>query len=321
MKNAWKFILEVMIVNKNDLIKFYMKLRSKKFILALPIHCLILSYQTLFGQRISEYVNAYVGQNGEGYSQPLLDLFTSGLNTGLWNTTPRDSGFQFRIGVTGMIAIPSNNQQTFTGITEAPFAPEQTATVPTIVGEIESVTVIGNNGTACIFPGGFNLSLLPTAVPEISIGSVLGTSIHARFLGFEIEKDFGDYRHWGIGVQHSLSQYFKKMPFLFHLGYYYQSLQIGQEVGSNFHIISLQAAKAGTLGYYYLQIAYHHAKMDLDFEYEDDDTLEIVNIDLENDFPFHLEIGGELKAWIFRLRGAIRPIPPIGASIGLNFAF
>ena len=113
------------------------------------------------GQELSKYLGSYNNANASGYLQPIVDLSASALNTGQWSSSPLDSGFHLRVGLSFSAAMPFDAQRSFTGSTEAPFTPEQTADVPTIIGDVENVTVSGVNGTAYVFPGGFNAKVLP----------------------------------------------------------------------------------------------------------------------------------------------------------------
>ena len=124
----------------------------------------VLLAQVVSGQELSKYLGSYNNTNASGYLQPLVDLSASALNTGQWSSSPLDSGFHLRVGLSFSAAMPFDAQRSFTGSTEAPFTPEQTADVPTIIGDVENVTVSGVNGTAYVFPGGFNAKYFPIAV-------------------------------------------------------------------------------------------------------------------------------------------------------------
>ncbi|HKK88605.1 MAG TPA: DUF6588 family protein [Saprospiraceae bacterium] len=274
----------------------------------------------LRAQELQNFIGAYDNDNAQGYLQPVGDLLSSALFTGVWNTTPGDSGFHIGIGLSVSAAYVVENQRTFTGMTQFPFTPEQSAEAPTIVGATENVTVEGVNGTGYVFPGGFHLSYLPIVVPEISIGSFYGTDIHFRFLGFELGDDFGKFRQLGIGVQHKLTQYFDFWSDVY-AGYYYQSLDIGDEVSGQFHQISVRAEKSADRGRYYLMAAYQPFNINFTYDEDDDEINDPVSVDLTADYPIHVELGGELKLSFFRLRAGVRATPPFGINGGINFVF
>ena len=282
--------------------------------------CCLIGTTKLCAQELSKYLGSYNNANASGYLQPLGDLISSSLQTGVWNSTPLDSGFHFRIGLWAGAAVPTEAMKTFMATTEAPFTPEQTSTAPTIIGDVDNVTVSGENGLAFVFPGGFNATYLPLASPEIAIGSFFGTDLHGRFLGFELGDDFGSYSQWGIGVQHKLTQYFPFWSDLI-IGYYHQSLSIGEEVEGQYHNISIRGERSSESGRYYLQFAYQPSELNFFYQHGSEDQPEVVDVTIEPDLAYNLEIGGELNLSVLRIRGSVRCLPPFSATVGLNFYF
>lgn len=132
-----------------------------------------LSGLNLTGQAVEDLFDAYVDENSSGYIQPLSDLFTSALNTGIREWSAIDTALYFRIGMVASIAFPSTAQKTFTASTDPNFDPHQTAEVPTIIGNIQPVYVNGVNGTIYVFPGGYNLKRMPMATPQVTVGGIL----------------------------------------------------------------------------------------------------------------------------------------------------
>lgn len=62
-------------------------------------------------------------------------------------------------------------------------------------------------------PPGQNLSVLSLGVPQIEIGSLLGTELLVRFIpNIDWGKNIGKFGFWGIGVRHSLSGYLPESP-------------------------------------------------------------------------------------------------------------
>lgn len=59
--------------------------------------------------------------------------------------------------------------------------------------------------------GGNNLSMVVAAIPQIEIGSFYGTELLLRVVPpINLGETIGDFAFWGIGIKHSLSQYFFK---------------------------------------------------------------------------------------------------------------
>ncbi len=80
-------------------------------------------------------------------------------------------------------------------------------------------------------PEGGNLNYIFAAVPQIEIGSLFGTELLIRFIPpVNMGKTIGDFAFWGIGLKHSISQYFNK----------------GDEPGERYFDMAIQAVYQGT---------------------------------------------------------------------------
>jgi hypothetical protein len=89
---------------------------------------------------IDDYIDSYAGENAVPYVQPLADIFTSSINTGVWEWSAIDRDFYLRLKLQGMVSWPTESMRTFTGTTTGDFRPVQTAEVPTIIGNDASLT-------------------------------------------------------------------------------------------------------------------------------------------------------------------------------------
>jgi hypothetical protein len=56
------------------------------------------------------------------------------------------------------------------------------------------------------------IPIVPSAVPQIAIGGILGTEVIFRYFPSIAIPEFGDVKLAGVGVRHSLSRYFPKSP-------------------------------------------------------------------------------------------------------------
>lgn len=67
---------------------------------------------------------------------------------------------------------------------------------------------------ALTLPPGANMSRLIAAVPQIEIGSLYGTELLVRFIPpLELDTNVGDFAFYGVGLRHSISQYFPERWF------------------------------------------------------------------------------------------------------------
>lgn len=62
-------------------------------------------------------------------------------------------------------------------------------------------------------PAGGNINSIIAAVPQLEVGSLYGTEMLVRFIPpVDLGKYIGKFAFWGIGIKHSISQYFYDEP-------------------------------------------------------------------------------------------------------------
>src|SRR5687768_16403090 len=110
---------------------------------------------------LSEFLDAYFGDNAILYIQPLADVFTANVNTGTREWSRIDTNFYLRIRGTAVYSWPSEKSKTFTAVTADHFEPQQYVEVPTIIGKNEALSVAGVNETYYVFAPGYNVDLVP----------------------------------------------------------------------------------------------------------------------------------------------------------------
>ncbi len=81
-------------------------------------------------------------------------------------------------------------------------------------------------------PSGGNINTLVAGVPQLIIGSYWGTELLLRFVPkVNLGSTIGDFSFWGVGLKHSLSQYFDRIPFESALQVVYQGTSLDNTVG------------------------------------------------------------------------------------------
>lgn len=246
-------------------------MNKKRIIPALVITVLI--NVPLFSQDIEDYISRYTNLNGPGYIQPLADAFGANLNTGLYHGAHiKKMGLQLYLGVVATTSFIPDKRKTFTATTEGNFLPVKTAEVPTLFGSTKPVNVTGNAGTTFVFPGGLNLSMLPLAVPQLTLGSVFGTNITIRYFGYNINKDVGKLSLFSWGLRHSISQYIPILPVDLSVGFYKQQFSIGTYAKCNSWLLSAQASKKIVIFTFYGGLGYEKSKMDIKYTSQNDNT-------------------------------------------------
>jgi hypothetical protein len=247
----------------------------------------VLTCISAFSQDIEDLVSKYTDENGKGYMQPLADAFGATFNSGLFHSAHlKKMGFQMYLGIIPSVAFISEKRETFTATTEGSFTPVQTAEVPTLFGPSESTEVSGDGGTVYVFPGGLNVTMVPFAVPQLTLGSVFGTDVTIRYFSFSLNEDFGDLKLFSWGLRHSISQYIPALPLDLAVGFYNQYFSLADLVESNSWMISAQASKHIKIFTIYGGLGYENSKMDISYTSEEDATEISFNLKGSNTIRF-----------------------------------
>ncbi len=183
---------------------------------------------------IEDQVSPYGSANAIGYLNPLIQAIGADLNGGLYSSAriPMVSFYaSLEVEVIGVTF--GSDDRTFKATTEGGFTPQQTVDAPTVVGPGTAVVVEGDGGTAYVFPGGFNLNSFALAVPQVRFGSVLGTEALVRYFAVDVgDNELGDFRLFGFGLRHSISQYLE-LPVDVAGGFFWQSFRLGQSTSGD----------------------------------------------------------------------------------------
>jgi hypothetical protein len=150
----------------------------------------------------------------------------------------------FTVGISGPTIIGSKSDSlrvTFYGRTFTTFAgsdsvPTQAIVLP-ITGLIE------------------NLSVLPLAAPQLTLGTVFGTQVSFRYLPqVQITKEIGSFKYFGFGIQHNPAVWLgdSPLPVDVSLGYFTQTLDVGSIFTTKSTSFGIQASKQ--LGWSYLNL-------------------------------------------------------------------
>jgi hypothetical protein len=99
-------------------------------------------------------------------------------------------------------------------------------------GGIDSLLQTLTLPSALTLPPGANLSRLIAAVPQIEIGSLFGTELLVRFVPpVELDTNVGDFAFYGVGLRHSISQYFPERWFDCSIQGVYQHTTLTNTIG------------------------------------------------------------------------------------------
>jgi hypothetical protein len=293
-------------------------------IFSVKMFFLILSLlgQLLFAQDIEDLVSNYRGENGKGYIQPLGDVFGATLNSGINQSVkiPR-LGLHLKLGIHAMAAFVSDAQRVYSATTEDPFLPQQTAEVPTILGDEEETSVSGIGGTAFLFPGGLDVKRLPLAVPQASFGSIFGTEVMIRYIKLKLDDNFKELKLTGYGFRHSISQYFMLFPVDLAATFFKQNFKLGDIVDASATYYGLQASKSVGLIGIYGGVGLGKSSLDIEYEYDSLIESETIRFEIQSKTKFRTNVGLEINLLLFRLYADYNMGPQnivsLGANIGL----
>jgi hypothetical protein len=294
--------------------------RITKFLIA--ICCCTAPLNALQAQNLEDYVSKYTSENGKAYMQPLADAFGANLNSGFYHSARISTlGLHFYIGIETMIAPIAEDTKTFTAKTEEPFSPAQTAEAPTIFGSGKGAAVTGTGGTVFNFPGGLDIKKLPLAVPQVSVGSILGTEATLRFIQSETNENIGKVKLFGFGAQHSISQYFKDFPVDLAVGFLIQKFEVGNIVEANAKYFGVQGSYSRSLLTLYGGIGVESANLDISYNYESDAGNEKIAFNLDADNSVRFTAGVALNLAVLKLHADYNLSSQNVIALGLGFGF
>jgi len=272
--------------------------------------------------QIEDNLSSYTGDNAEGYLGPLRDALGASLNSGIfmYAGVPKE-GLHFRLDVKGMLVSFSDEDKVFEGKTETYFGEEQTVEVPTVVGDVNSVTVTDPQTSATFtFPGGFDIERFGLAVPQLTVGSIMGTEAVGRYIAVETgDNEIGDVKLLGLGLRHSLSSYLTSIPLDLAVTGFWQKLEIGDDfIDATAMTVGVQGGKHfGILGAY-AGLSYDSIDLDVSYDTSVNGEDETVDVDFEKQSTGHLTLGATLKLGFIHLNGEYNQADNTSLAFGLG---
>ncbi len=90
-----------------------------------------------------------------------------------------------------------------------------------------------------------NIPILPMGAPQLTIGTVYGTSVSFRFLpSIQLNSNLGNFSYFGFGIQHNPAAWLNlALPVDFSIGFFTQNMKVGSIFSSNATMINLNASK------------------------------------------------------------------------------
>lgn len=196
---------------------------------------------------IGDRLEVFAKENAESYLQPLANSMGAGLNSGFFNTARVLKPFRPSVMLGSTIVMIPSGDKKFTAkspSSELYYDAEETAT---IFGKNGSVfrSKFGSYNDIRL-PKGANLDMLAVPLATVSLGLPKGNEILLRgFPSVELSKDIGKIGFWGIGLKHSIDQYFTKLfPVDWSVQGVYQQMSIGDLLSLNTMEFNTQVSKS-----------------------------------------------------------------------------
>lgn len=298
-------------------------MRGCKWVALLAVAVVVL-YGTPAGAQLEDNLGAYTDDTAKGYLMPLQEAFGQALNSNFFTTAAIPlTGFRARLEVRLMSVMFKDEDDFFTASTGGDFAPPQEVDAPTAVGPGGSVVVVGDGGTAYVFPGGFDLKSFTIAVPQLIIGDVAGTEAMVRWIAVDVgDSDFGKLSLLGLGVRHSLSQYLAAPPLDLALAGYYQTFSVGDDfIDSKAYSVGLQASKSFGMLVPYGGLAYDISSMTVQYTATSGAEDREVELDMDSDSTLHLTLGVGAQLGVVHLNASGELAKRTGFSVGAGIGF
>ncbi len=116
-------------------------------------------------------------------------------------------------------------------------------------GEPATITLAVPSDVITLPIGGFelisDLSFLPLAAPQLSLGTVFGTRVTFRYLpSITIDEELGKFKYFGFGIQHNPGVLLPTpLPFDIAVGFFTQTIEIGTLFKAKTTAYGLNASK------------------------------------------------------------------------------
>ena len=285
---------------------------------------LAIALVALFGGTARAQLEANLGaladENARGYLQPLVGALSSTLNGSVFQTgyIPR-SGLTFQIQANVMGASFDDDDRVYRPTDPPGFqSADDDFLAPTVIGDTRAVTQQGQAGTQLFHPGGFDLENFTIASPQLMIGGILGSAVLVRWISIDLgDADLGELELFGIGAQHSITQYMLDPPVDVAAGVMYQKFDVGDGL---IDATTLQFNVTGSKRFGVIEpyIGVGYDTFDMSGEYTSDQTDQKVEVDFEREGNVHLTVGGRLNLRYLILHGEFNAAAESGVAVGLS---
>jgi hypothetical protein len=281
---------------------------------------LLLAAQTGRAQSdVEKALQQYGEEQVKGYIQPVGDLFGANLNSGFFRGASIGSaGFHIRLDIVGMASMVGDKQKTYTAPAPPGFTPATFETA-TIFGGAGAI--VTDQNTALTFRGSdgvFNTSYFPTLAPQLTIGDIYGTRAAVRFIATPEVSGLPKATLWGIGAQHSVSQYLPAVPVDLAAHVFYSKFTFGDLINVSALSIGADASKTFSILTVYGGLAWEQSTMKVGYTSTGANPT-TVGVELDGANAFRFLIGLDLGLGFFHIFGDANFGSVTNFSAGIGF--
>jgi hypothetical protein len=336
--------------------KIIYTLKSMKYI-ALVLLCstLVLSAQSL-EEHIAETILRMNESLLEGYAQPLINCYSTGISSGLFHSAYSCDFFEFELGFNMMYIDIPGDAKFFDGSAllcslaldtlsyYLEYYEVEIESLSTVFGpavEIEVPTQGNAIGIPMTIPAGYDRSFAPLIMPQVNVGLFFGLEAALRYVPFRFQGSRMDF--FGVGLKQEINSFplFKNLPLPIALavGGAYQQFDLetaDRSVIAKSRTWNFQVLASKRIGPFEPMVGFGientYAKFNYVFEYEIPDTIsgipyEYINVQqniaatMRNQHRYRKTIGCSLHmgSLFFHYDYNITPYTTHNATIGVRF--
>jgi hypothetical protein len=166
--------------------------------------------------------------------------------------------------------------------------------------------------------GGFDLGGFEIAVPQVSLGSVLGTRAVVRYIALDLgDSEIGSFKYLGLGGQHSITRWVPSLPVDVAAGVFYQSFELGDVIEAKMMQFNVTGSRQFGFLQPYAGIGYDKITLHVTAQGEDDPE-PVIDLSLDPKSNLHMTAGLLARLKFVGLYGEFNAGAGTGFALGLD---
>jgi len=289
----------------------------KKYLLLLL--CLLFYSSNTFSQVEDRFTFLNESEVGK-FTKPLATTIGTALNSGAFHSAHVAKLFGFSLSFKGMMVMIPSDQKTFNPTLPAGYTADKSTA--TIYGEKDGGSLYGGPNGYIAYPGGIGESNIPLLFPQASI-SMLGTEAMVRYMP-NLKVGETEVSLFGVGLKHSVSQYFILLPVDIAVQVLYNSFKVKDLVDVSNIAFNAHVSRSFGLFTAYGGIQYESTKFDLNYTFKgnsSDIKSREIKASVDGDNNIRMTVGAAVKLAIFVLNADYSLGSQSTLTGGLTFEF